>query len=107
LEAFSNACDISSLPFADCNYLFHEINLMSDEGLQIWIQSVDESFFQLEEWLVSLVYFQKWIQENKKTKNFPDQIEYLSCCIEGSANTGHFIPLIDLLKDNLDTFGIQ
>jgi hypothetical protein len=106
LEAYSNACDAISLPFVDCDYLFHEINLLSDPDLMTWIQCVDESYYPLQEWLESLVYFQKWLQENKKGKNFPDQVEYINCCIQGSANTGKLLPLIDLLKTYLQNYGV-
>lgn len=107
LEAFSNACENVSLPYSDCNYLFQEIDLLSDESLLIWIQTVDESSYSLQEWLEALVYFQKWLQENKKGKNFPDQIEYISCCIQGSSNTGRLLTLLDLLKSYLNTYGVQ
>ena len=106
LEAFSNACEAISLPYPDCNYLFQDIHLLRDEKLSLWIQTIDESTFPLDAWLESLVYFQKWIQEQQKGKNFPDQIEYISCCIEGDVNSGRLMPLIDLLKYNLDQYGI-
>jgi len=107
LEASSNSCVAINLPFQDTNYLFQEIDLLSDPDLNIWIQTIDESSYPLSEWLESLVYFQKWLQENKKGKNFPDQIEYISCCIQGSANTGRMQPLIDLLKSYLETYGVN
>ena len=107
LEVFSNACEAGSLSYPDRNYLFQEIDLLSDESLLIWIQSIDESSFPLTEWLESLVYFQKWLQETKKGKNFPDQIEYISCCIQGSVNTGRLLTLPDLLKSYLENFGVQ
>ena len=107
LEAFSNSSENISLSYPDRNYLIQEINLMGDPDIDIWIESIDESAYPLEEWLEALVYFQKWIQENKKGKNFPDQIEYISCCVQGSSNTGRLLTLMDLLKSYLDNYGVQ
>ncbi len=107
LEAFSNACEAVSLSYPDRNYLFQEIDLLSETDLAAWITSIDESSYPLGEWLEALVYFQQWLQENKKGKNFPDQIEYLSCCIQGSANTGKLLILKDLLKEYLGNYGVQ
>ena len=107
LVAFSEACDAISLPFADCNYLFHEFHLANDQELKAWVQTIDESSYPLHEWLESLVYFQNWLKENQKGKNFPDQIEYLGCCIQSSSNTGRLLSLRDLLKNYLDNYGVQ
>lgn len=106
LEVFSNASENISLPYSDRNYLFQEVGLLSDTDLAIWIESIDESAYPLEEWLESLVYFQKWLHENQKGKNFTDQIEYISCCIQGSTNTGRLLTLLDLLKSYLENYGV-
>lgn len=107
LEAFSNACENISLPYSDRDYLFQEVNLLSDESLLIFIQSIDDSSYQIEEWLEALISFQKWLHENKKGKNFPDQIEYISCCIQGSSNSGRLLTLVNLLQSYLESYGVQ
>ena len=107
LEAFSNACENRSLPYSDRNYLFQELAFLSDEELIILIQTIDESSFVLDEWLEALVIFQKWLKENLRGKNFTDQIEYISCCIQGSSNTGRLLTLADLTKSYLDSFGVE
>ena len=106
LEVFSNASEAISLPYSDRNYFFQEIDLLTDADLNLWIECVDESAYPLEEWLEALVHFQKWLHENKKGKNFPDQIEYVSCCIQGSTNTGRLLTLLDLLKSYLENYGV-
>jgi hypothetical protein len=107
LEAFSNSCESASIPYSDRNYLIQEIAFLSDEDLIILIQSIDESTYSLEEWLEALVFFQKWLQDSKKGKNFTDQIEYISCCIQGSSNAGRLLTLTDLTKSYLDSFGVE
>ena len=107
LEAFSDASEILSLPYSDRNYLFQEVALLSDESIRDWIEVIDESSFPLAEWLEALTHFQKWLQENKKGKKFSDQIEYISCCIQGSSNTGRLLTLPDLLKSYLENYGVQ
>lgn len=106
LEVFSNACEVADLPYADRNYLVQEIGLLSDSDLNGWIQSIDDSAYPLEEWLEALVYFQKWLRDEGKGKNFPDQIEYVTCCIQGSTNTGRLLSLVDLLKSYLENYGV-
>jgi hypothetical protein len=107
LEAFSDACEGSEIPYSDRNYLVQEIMMMSDAELAIWVQTIDESSYTLSEWLQSLVIFQAWLKDHQKGKNFTDQIEYISCCIQGSSNTGRMLTLPDVLKGYLETFGVQ
>ena len=107
LEAFSDACEGSALPYSNRDYLVQEIMMMSDTELTIWIQTIDESSYTLSEWLESLVFFQAWLKDHHKGKNFTDQIEYISCCIQGSNNTGRLLTLPDVLKGYLETFGVQ
>jgi hypothetical protein len=107
LEAFSDSCEGINLPYADRNYLIQEIMMMTDSELSLWIQMMDESTYTLSEWLESLVFFQSWLKEQQKGKNFTDQIEYISCCIQGSSNTGRLLTLKDLLNGYLDSFGVK
>ncbi len=107
LEAFSDACEGSALPYSDRDYLIQEIMMMSDAELSIWIESIDESSYALSEWLQSLLFFQGWLKDHQKGKNFAGQIEYISCCIQGGSNSGRLLTLPDMLKGYLETFGVQ
>ena len=106
LEVFSDACEAGSIPYPDRNYLFQEIDLMSDPDLLVLIQLIDDSPHQIIEWLKSLVLFQIWLRDHHLGKNFPDQIEYISCCIQGTNSVG-LLTLPDLLKSFLDNYGVE
>jgi hypothetical protein len=106
LEAFSDSCEGIGLPYSDRDYLIQEIMMMTDAEISTWIETIDESSYTLSEWLESLIYFQSWLKERLKGKNFTDQIEYVSCCIQGSANTGRLLTLVDLLKGYLEAYGV-
>ena len=106
LEVFFDTCESISLPYPELNYLIQEINLMSDENLRIWVQIIDEAMYPLSEWLSALVFFQEWLKLNNKGKNFPNQIEYINCCIHGSVSGGRLLTLQDLLKNYLEIYSI-
>jgi hypothetical protein len=106
LEAFSDACEGANLPYSDRDYLIQEIMMMSDAEISAWVETIDESTYGLSEWLESLVVFQQWLKDQQKGKNFTDQIEYISCCIQGSNNTGRLLTLPNVLKGYLETYGV-
>jgi hypothetical protein len=107
LEALSDSLESSSVPYSDRSYLFQEVAILTDAEITQWIQLVDESTYGLGEWLEALVFFQSWLKSKQKGKNFLDQIEYISCCIQGSSNSGRLLTLEDLLKSYLETFGVR
>ena len=66
---------------------------------------VDESQYGLDEWCEALAEFAQWEAQNRPLA-FLDKMEYLSCCAQGSVQSGKLIPLSALLEDYLRVHGV-
>jgi hypothetical protein len=81
-------------------------DLLTGNDLKMWLNTIDESAYSLDEWMESLILFKAWTIEQKRELDFSNQLEYLSCCAE-SARGGVKLPLPFLLKEFLRTNGVE
>ena len=84
------------------------IKNLSDDDFTFLAESVDDSDFSVQEWLIALDEFWKWNLAAGKQYNPRFQIEYLNCCVQGSVQGGgKLIPLADLFLDYAKIYGVQ
>jgi hypothetical protein len=68
---------------------------------------VDESIYDLGEWLAALISFHHWLKNENKKADFEVMIGYLQCCSESPENKDIKHELSDLLKIMLDAHGFK
>lgn len=76
-----------------------------NEGFQQFATNVDESPYDLQNWLEALEEFHRWLLRNGKQAESKDIIGYISCSAE--ALRGHPVKpgLADVLKEMLESYG--
>ena len=70
-------------------------------------QHVDESQYSLDEWCEALVEFSAWEIREGRSLEFADKMEYLSCCAQGSVQSGKLVSLVTLLETYLREHGVH
>jgi hypothetical protein len=81
---------------------------LSDEDLKFLAESVDDSDYSLQEWLLALDEFAYW-QVGADTVYPPHfMIEYLNCCVQGSVQGGgKLVPLAELFREYARLYGVK
>lgn len=76
-----------------------------DEGFQQFATYVDESPYDLQNWLEAVEEFHRWLERNGKKTESQNIIGYISCSAE--ALKGHPVKpgLADVLKEMLESYG--
>lgn len=80
--------------------------LCKEDQLAI-IQIIDESPYSWNEWERALNFFNAWLSQNQLTLTLLNQIRYIECCIEGANSLQGQFPLIGLVEDYLNTYGVK
>jgi len=75
------------------------------EAGQILFKSVDQSEYQLNQWIVAINYFHNWLKEEKRKTTFPTMLGYIQCCTDSPENKTIKYELVDILKDMIETHG--
>lgn len=79
---------------------------LSGDELHHFINLIDESPYDLNEWARALIEFDAWCTQHRRILQLSHQIEYLNCCSE-SVRGGVHLPLSFLLKDFLKSNGVE
>lgn len=68
---------------------------------------VDDSEYELSQWIEAIAYFKIWLDENSRETSFEKVLGYISCCTSSPENKTIKFKLIDILKDMLKTHGFN
>lgn len=81
---------------------------LSDEDFSFLAESVDDSDYSVQEWLIALDEFWKWKTAYQRDFSTRFQIEYLNCCAQGSIQGGgKLLSLADLFHDYVKIYGVS
>ncbi|MBC2594361.1 hypothetical protein H5P28_08835 [Ruficoccus amylovorans] len=70
-------------------------------------EQVNDSPYDLGEWVEALEYFYDWLEQNQRTGAFSTMLGYLGCSVESLPSLAEKPPLRDLVSDMLDEYGFQ
>ena len=80
---------------------------LSDGDFQFLAESIDDSDYTVQEWLIALHEFWKWQLSADKAFGTRFHIEYLNCCVQGSVQGGgKLLSLADLFHDYVRIYGV-
>jgi hypothetical protein len=79
---------------------------LSEEELRLWVESIDDSPYGLEDWARALIRFARW-EEAHRELTLEQKRTYLLCCIEGAGASAHLLPLETILENYLETHGVR
>lgn len=75
-------------------------------GFRLLAGFVDDSQYDLAQWIEALEYFYDWLGQNeRKSPDLKLLLEYLSCCAEAGSGAPAGFPLQGLLEEMLDRYG--
>lgn len=84
------------------------IKSLSDDDFTFLAESVDDSDYSVQEWLIALDEFWKWNRAAGMQYKPRFQIEYLNCCVQGSIQGGgKLVSLADLFLDYANVYGVS
>lgn len=84
------------------------LKALSDNDFQFLAESIDDSDYSVQEWLIALHEFWKWQVANSKELGTRFHIEYLNCCVQGSVQGGgKLLSLADLFHDYVRIYGVS
>jgi hypothetical protein len=70
-------------------------------------EQVNDSPYDLGEWVEALEYFYDWLEQNQRTGAFKTILGFLGCSVESLPSLADKPPLRDLAADMLDEYGFQ
>ncbi|MCJ8278175.1 MAG: hypothetical protein HRT44_07160 [Bdellovibrionales bacterium] len=70
-------------------------------------ETVDQSNYDLVQWLKALCHFQHWLNQSQSQAPLPEMIRYLSCAEQAPDNKNLGFALEDLLKVMLCEYGFH
>lgn len=88
-------------------YLGHTLQSMPDKkeaGLLLF-DNVDNSQYQLDQWIKAIHFFHQWLESEGRKTTFPKMLGYIHCCTESPENKTIKYDLKDILKDMIETYG--
>lgn len=71
------------------------------------IQAIDQSDYDLTEWIDALHHFQNWLRAHRLKAELSAMIGYLSCCSKAAENAPIHLSLCGILDDMLETHGFE
>ncbi len=95
--------------FQNCGakpYFLERAKTLTPAQVASFIESVDESQYSLNEWCQALLEFETWAEQNHRSLKLPAQIEYLTCCVQGTQNEGRLLSLSIVLDQYLKSYGV-
>ncbi|EQC44741.1 hypothetical protein M900_0373 [Bacteriovorax sp. Seq25_V] len=89
------------------HYLSHsyKTNPNHKETGEMLFSFVDESEYDLPQWIEAIAIFHQWLTEKNRTTTFPKMLGYISCCTQSPENKMLKYQLKDILNDMLKTHG--
>ena len=62
----------------------------------------------MADWVTALEYIYDWLtQVGRVSPGFKPLLEYISCCVEAAASAPAGYPLVGLVEEMLDRYGID
>jgi hypothetical protein len=82
-----------------------ESPLAVNSGTILLFQNIENSCFNLKEWLEALVYFQEWLESKNRKSSLSKMLGFLMCCEESPENKIFKTNSKTLLKNMLTEYG--
>jgi hypothetical protein len=98
---------MSLLKYSEAHEFQAQFQNKDDDWFRLFVQTIDESPYGLEDWLDAFFVFDQWCTTNRRFLDLEQQRGYLECCIEGLNPTAPTIPLKDGLRHYLDKNGVD
>ena len=94
--------DISSAQIETLKRLIEPVNLAS------WFETIDDSPYALDDWLLALVAFDAWLEARDiNTRPIDAMLGYLECCTLTVAETLSLPDFSELTRENLERYGFD
>jgi len=91
--------------------LFHYLSLAyksnpnHKESGSLLFDFVDDSEYELSQWIEAISIFHHWLEDNSRSTTFQKMLGYISCCTQSPENKMIKYQLRDILDDMLKTHG--
>lgn len=107
LKMIFNSCSSEEELKTIIYYLGLTLQSMPDkkEAGELLFHNVDESQYQLDQWIAAIHYFHTWLESQERKTTFPKMLGYIQCCTDSPENKTIKYDLIDILKDMIKTYG--
>ena len=79
----------------------------SPNGFALLAEQVNDSPYDLGEWVEALDYFYDWLEQHQRHGAFQTILGFLGCSVESLPSLAEKPPLKDLAADMLDEYGFQ
>lgn len=76
-------------------------------GFALLAEQVNDSPYDLGEWVEALEYFYDWLEQHQRRGAFQTMLGFLGCSVESLPSLAEKPPLKDLAADMLDEYGFQ
>lgn len=71
-------------------------------------QHADDSPYAMAEWIEAIEYFYDWLaQNNRSSPGIRNLLQYLDCCKQAGSSAPPGYPLVALLEEMLDRYGLE
>jgi hypothetical protein len=74
-------------------------------GIDYFYKVVNTSRYTLSEWIKAVLFFNKWLEIEKRQAPFLKQLGYLQCCEESPENKTIHYPFLALIEEMLSEHG--
>ena len=97
-----------AMSFSSPEEWFRFAALMSgEEGMALFLTSVDASAHSPEEWIAALEVLHSWLGQKAGEIPMARRIGYLSCCAEAASTSQPVSNLADFTAEMLDDYGLE
>lgn len=77
----------------------------SDREVERFTAYIDDSAYDLEDWMLALSHLQDWLKSQSLKLSFEDTIDYIHCAAKACPNQNKLDTLQSITNEFLNTYG--
>ena len=88
-------------------FRFKKADSMQRSPFQMLLKEVDDSEFELLQWIEAIEYIYRWLEKEKKTADLKTVLGYLNCVAQAPDNKLHQQRFVEILNGFFATYGFE